>query len=94
MTWSLNSSIRYEVARDILNDVIAIHMADVYAEEAKTTPDAERLAGLQTSVMQLRLELQQLGLQDSEDIDRIMREGGQFVRNHLERVRAAQHNQA
>lgn len=86
MQSDLQSSIRYEVARDILNDLIGIHMADVYAEQAKTEPDAMRLAGLESSVSQLTLERQQLRPQDTASIDRIMREGGQVVRDYRERA--------
>lgn len=81
MTWSLDSSIRYEVARDTLRHVIAIHMADLYAEQEKAAPDRDRIASLSASVDALHQQLTHLRMDNVELVEQVIKDGGQFVRS-------------
>ena len=83
MTWSLEKSVAYECAREAINEVLAIRVAELAAEEAKIAPNLVRVLKLEREMRRLADERRQLMPEDAETIERIRTVYGTQIREHV-----------
>lgn len=82
--WTQEQAVAFEAARECLGDVIAICVASIAEEEAKASPDAERLAKLETELTALTEKRRKLKLSDTEGLAQVRAFYGAKVRSNRE----------
>jgi hypothetical protein len=87
--WTQEQAIAFEAARECLGDVIAICVASIAAEESKASPDASRLAELETELAELTAKRRELKLTDSEGVAAVRAFYGAQVRSYREQRQPA-----
>lgn len=79
-TWSTSASVAYEVALEVLGEMVAISAAEVWAEEHADAPDPDRLRRAQQTQARYAGQRRSLRLGDGEEIARVTREYGAILR--------------
>lgn len=87
--WTQEQAVAFEAARECLGDVIAICVASIAAEEAKASPDASRLAELETELAELTAKRRELRLTDSAGVASVRAFYGAQVRSYREQRQPA-----
>lgn len=87
--WTQEQAVAFEAARECLGDVIAICVASIADEETKASPDAERLAELETELAALTAKRRELKLTDAEGVAQVRAFYGAQVRSYREQRQPA-----
>lgn len=82
----LIASIDFEVARETLNDVMAITLEQLRVEEGCLAPDLGRIEILEAELAARNLELHFLSPDDLTRVAEIIQVGGALVRKYNESV--------
>lgn len=80
--WSQDQAVALECAHEVISDLIAIRMQEIYAEEAKISPNARQLAALRAQVAALWDERAELKVTDDAAVAAVRANYGQQVRAH------------
>lgn len=78
--WSTRASIAYEVALEVLGEMVAITAAEIWAEQHADTPDPDRLRRAQQTQARHAGQRRSLRLGDHDEIARVTREYGAILR--------------
>lgn len=78
--WSTSASVAYEVALEVLGEMVAVTAAEIWAEEHAGTPDPDRLRCAQQTQARYAGQRRSLRLGDGEEIARVTREYGAILR--------------
>jgi hypothetical protein len=79
--WTQDEAIAYECAREVITDLRAILISQVYEESKKSHPDAELLERWEAESQRLFRERANLQVHDHAEIARIRAEYGALVRS-------------
>lgn len=78
--WSTSASVAYEVALEVLGEMVAISAAEIWAEEHADTPHPDRLRRAQQTQARYAAQRRSLRLGDGDEIARVTREYGTILR--------------
>jgi hypothetical protein len=79
-TWTQDEAIAYECAREAITHMRAILNGQLYDENKKEHPDAERVASLRAELTRMFQERSRLQVSDQATIARVRAEYGAHVR--------------
>ena len=81
--WTQDQAIAFEAARECISHMMAIHMADFYAEEDKEFPDAKRLEALKAAVHALWEERSEMRVLDDARVAHVRAHYGAIIRARM-----------
>jgi hypothetical protein len=87
--WSQDQAVALECAHEVISDLIAIRMAEIYGEEAKGSPNLPRIAALREHVAGLWGERADLKVTDDAAVAAVRANYGQLVRTHRANAKQA-----
>lgn len=85
--WTQDQAIAYEVARELVGDVIALCTAQLAAERERPSPDAALIGRLEQELAALLAERDALRVLDDEAVARARAVHGARLRRHLAALR-------
>jgi len=80
IVWSTSASVAYEVALEVLGEMVATTAAEIWAEQHADTPDPDRLRRAQQTQARHAAQRRSLRLGDHDEIARVTREYGAILR--------------
>ena len=80
--WSQDQAVALECAHEVISDLIAIRMQEIYATEDKFSPNAHQLAALREQITRLWDERADLKVTDDAAVAAVRANYGQQVRAH------------
>lgn len=80
--WTQAEAIAFEAARECIGEVMAICSAELYREERRHAPDAERVTSLRTELAKLAAERAALRVNDVEQVATVRSVYGARVRDY------------
>ena len=87
MSWTQEQSINFECAREVINDLMAIYTAKIYAEKKKTIPDLALVNSLLAERSRLRQERSALNADDDAAVAAVRAKYSPIVRSWREERR-------
>lgn len=88
--WTHEECVNYESAREIITSLIGFRSLWIGREEAKASPDVEKIQAWERETDDLVLELRGLLVTDREHVDRVRDACGAVVRQLVAEERARQ----
>lgn len=78
--WTQDDAVAFECAREVITDLMAIKSREIAVEEARSAPDADRLASLESVLAKLASERNALRGIDRATVAKIRADYGAQVR--------------
>lgn len=79
-TWTQDEAIAYECARECINHMVGICSGELWDEEHRPAPDADRIVRIKAEMTRLAGERRALHLDQHTEIARIRAEYGALMR--------------